>query len=73
MFSAGPGIAPTACIFVRNTVHTFPLWDLCSGDVMMMKMTYTRGGSKRKLIVTLAYLPFDSDEPPPVKGVNGSR
>jgi hypothetical protein len=32
-------------------------------------MTYTGGGSKRKLTVTLAYLPYDSDEPPPSKGL----
>jgi hypothetical protein len=25
LFSAGPGIAPRSCIFVRNTVHAFPL------------------------------------------------
>jgi len=56
-------------MFVGNMVHAFPLWDLCSGDVTTVKMTYTRGGSKRKLIVTLAYLPYDSDEPPLSKGL----
>jgi hypothetical protein len=35
----------------------------------MVRMTYIRGGSKRELIVTLAYLPYDSDEPPLSKGL----
>jgi len=30
-------------------------------DVTTVKVTYTRGGSKRKLIVILAYLSYDSD------------
>jgi hypothetical protein len=69
LFSTGPGIAPRSCIFVRNTVHAFPLSDLCSRDVMVVRVTYIRGGSKRELIVTSAYLPYDSDEPPPSKGL----
>jgi hypothetical protein len=32
-------------------------------------VTYSRGGSKRELIVTPAYLPYDSDEPPPSEGL----
>jgi hypothetical protein len=67
LFSAGPGIAPRSCIFVRNTVHVFPLPELCSRDVTVM-VTYTRG-SKSELIVTSAYLPYDSDEPPRSKGL----
>jgi hypothetical protein len=69
LFSAGPGIAPRSCIFVRNTVHAFPLSELCSREVTMVRVTYTRGGSKRELIVTSAYLPYDSGEPPPSRGL----
>jgi hypothetical protein len=69
MFSAGCGIAPRSCIFVRNTVHAFPQSELCPREVTMVRMTYTRGGSKKELIVTSAYLPYDSDEPPPSKGL----
>jgi hypothetical protein len=54
LFSAGPSIAPRSCIFVRNTVHAFPMSELCSRDVTMVRMTYTRGGSKMELIVTSA-------------------
>jgi hypothetical protein len=63
LFFAGPSIAPRSCIFVRNRVHAFLLSELCSRDVTMVRMTYTKGGSKRELIVTLAYLLCDSDEP----------
>jgi hypothetical protein len=37
--------------------------------VKTVRVTYTRGGSKRELIVTSAYFPYDSDEPPPSKGL----
>jgi hypothetical protein len=38
-------------------------------DVMMVRVTYIRGGSKRELIVALVYFPYDSDKPPPSKGL----
>ena len=63
LFSAGPFIAPRSCIFVRNTVHAFLLSELCSRDVTTVRVTYIRGGSKRELIVTSAYLSYDSDKP----------
>jgi hypothetical protein len=36
---------------------------------MTVRVTYRRGGSKRELIVTSAYLPYDSDKPPLSKGL----
>jgi hypothetical protein len=36
---------------------------------MTVRMTYTRGGSKKELIVTSAYLRYDSYEPLPSKGL----
>jgi hypothetical protein len=69
LFSAGPGIAFRCCIFVRNTVHAFPLSELCSKDEATVRVTYKRGGSKRELIVTSVYFPYDSDIPPPSKGL----
>jgi hypothetical protein len=57
LFSAGLSIAPRSCIFVRNTVHPFPLSELCSRDVTMMRVTYIREGSKREIILTSTYLP----------------
>jgi hypothetical protein len=34
-----------------------------------VRITYTYGGGNRELIVSSAYLPYDSDEPPPSKKV----
>ena len=69
MFSVGPSIAPISCIFVRNTIHVFVLLELCSRNVTTVRMTYTRGGSKKEITVTLAYFPYDSDELPLSKGL----
>ena len=41
----------------------------CSKDVATVRMTHTTGGNRRELLVTLAYLPYDSDIPPPSKGL----
>jgi hypothetical protein len=49
-------------------VNAFSLLDLCSMDTTMVKMTYA-SGSIWELTVTSPYLPYDSDEPPPSKGL----
>ena len=36
-----------------------------SRDVVAVRLSFNRGGSIRDLIITSAYLPYDSDEPPP--------
>jgi hypothetical protein len=41
---------------------------MCSRDVTR-RMTDTRGGSKKEITLTLAYLPYDSDEPALSKGL----
>ena len=56
-----PSIVPISCIFVRNTIHVFLLLEMCFRDVTTFRMTYTRGGSKKEITVTLAYLPYDSE------------
>jgi hypothetical protein len=43
-------------------IHAFPVLEFCSRDVTMVRMNYTRGGGKKKLIVTWAYILYDSDE-----------
>jgi hypothetical protein len=45
-------------------MHALILLELCSRDVMVVRMTYTREQSTRKLTVTSAYLPYDSEKPP---------
>jgi hypothetical protein len=39
----------------------------CSRDATTVRITYAYGGGNRELVVTSAYLPYDSDEPPPSK------
>jgi hypothetical protein len=34
----------------------------------MVKITHSGGGNRKELMVTSAYLPCNSDEPPPTKG-----
>jgi hypothetical protein len=38
-------------------------------DTTTVRITYTYGGGCKELIVASAYLPYDSDEPPPTKKV----
>jgi hypothetical protein len=47
----------------QYTIHAFPLLELCSRDVATVRKTNTTGGNTREHLVTLAYLPCDSDEP----------
>jgi hypothetical protein len=57
LFSARPGIDSRACILARNTIQAFPLLELCSRGVVMVRLSFNGGGSIRDLIVTSAYLP----------------
>jgi hypothetical protein len=55
------------CIYVRNHINVLLLLEFCSRDVAMVRILYSTEGNQRELILTLAYLPYDSDEPPPLK------
>jgi hypothetical protein len=48
--------------FVSNTVHAFPPSELCFGNESIVRM------DKSELIVTAAYLLYDSDQPLPQRG-----
>jgi hypothetical protein len=43
--------------------------EFCSRDATTVRITYTHGRDCKELIVASAYLPYDSDEPPPTKEV----
>jgi hypothetical protein len=58
-----------SCIYVRNHINALPLLEFCSRDTTTVRMTYTSDGGYKELIVTSAYLLYDSDEPPPSKEV----
>jgi hypothetical protein len=52
---------------------SYPCWS-CSRDATTARITNTYGGGCEELIVASAYLPYDSDEPPPtteVRDING--
>jgi hypothetical protein len=67
IFSVAPEGNPRSCIYVRNHINALPLLELCSRYVTTVRMTYMRRGSWEELIINSAYLPYDSDEPPPTK------
>jgi hypothetical protein len=49
------------CTYVRNNSNILHLLELCSRNMMMVRMTSTNGGSCKELTVTSAYLPYDLD------------
>jgi hypothetical protein len=69
VYSAAPENNARSCIYVRNQINTFPLLEFSSRDATTVRITYTYGGVCEELIVASAYLPYDSDEPPPTKEV----
>jgi hypothetical protein len=69
VYSATPEGNVRSCIYVRNHVDALPLLEFCSRDTTTVRMTYKLDGGHEELIVTSAYLPYDSDEPPPSKEV----
>jgi hypothetical protein len=56
-----------SCIYIRNHINALPLLEFCSRDATTARITYTYGGGIRELVISSAYLPYDSDEPPPSK------
>jgi hypothetical protein len=67
VYSVAPGNNARSCIFIRNHINALPLLELCSRDTKTVRITYTYRGGRKELIVESAYLPHDSDEPPPSK------
>jgi hypothetical protein len=67
--SVTPESNARSCIYVRIHINTLPLLEFCSRDATTVRITYIYGGGCEELIVASAYLPYDSDEPPPTKEV----
>jgi hypothetical protein len=44
--------------------------EFCSRDATTVRITYNYGGDSKELVAASAYLPYDSDEPPPTKEVS---
>jgi hypothetical protein len=69
VYSAVPCNNTRPCIYIRSLINALPLLEFCSRDKTTVRITYANGGIYEELIVTSAYLPIDSDEPPPNKEV----
>jgi hypothetical protein len=67
IYSAAPGNNARSSIYVRNHINALPLLVYCSRDATTLRITNAYGGGCEELIVALAYLPYDSGEPPPTK------
>jgi hypothetical protein len=67
VYSAAPENNARSCIYIRSHINALPLLELCSRDAATVRITYTYGGVCEELTVASAYLPYDSNEPPPTK------
>jgi hypothetical protein len=67
VYSVAPGNNARFYIYIRNRINDLPLSELCSRDTTTVRITYTYIGGCEEQIVASAYLPYDSDEPPPTK------
>jgi hypothetical protein len=56
-----------SCIYFSSQTHALLLLELSSKDVKMVRITHTRWGSQKELIITSEYVPYYKDEPPPNK------
>jgi hypothetical protein len=56
-------------MYVRNYINALPKLEFCSRNATTVRITHTYGSICKELIVASAYLPYDSDEPPPTKEV----
>jgi predicted AlkP superfamily pyrophosphatase or phosphodiesterase len=69
IYSVAPENNAKSCIYIRNHSNALPLLEFSSRDATTVRITHTCGGGCGELIVASAYLPYDSDEPPPSKEV----
>jgi len=57
---------PRTCILVKKGFQILPLMHHCSRDLTVVKIKTLSGGGPREIILSLAYLPYNDDEPPPL-------
>jgi hypothetical protein len=67
IYSVAPKNNARSCIYARKHNNALPLLEFCSRDSTTVRITNTRGGVCKQLIVFSAQLPCDSDESPPTK------
>ena len=58
------------CIIVKRGLQCLYLTGLSSGDLTVIKLSDGAGNERKTLMISSAYLPYDSEEPPPSKEVS---
>jgi len=71
LYSARGKEKPRACILARNT-NAWVLPDFSCRDLVAILMKYIEDGAERRLVVCSAYLPYDSEDPPPSREMEES-
>ena len=66
MFCAGGTDRSRACIIARNT-NIWMLPGFSTRDLVAVQIKYFEGKTEKSLIACSAYLPYDSEEPPPTR------
>jgi hypothetical protein len=55
---------PRACILARN-MNLWVLPEFSCRDLVAVLVKYNEEGTERRMVVCSAYLPYDSEDPPP--------
>ncbi|XP_046145749.1 uncharacterized protein LOC123989115 [Osmia bicornis bicornis] len=58
---------PRACIFVKKEITALKLNEYCTADLSAVKVKLNLGGNTSELVICSAYLPYDSEDPPPTR------
>lgn len=58
---------PRACVFIHRRHSALKLSRFCSRDLAVASVRLRLGGALTDLIVCSAYLPYDSEDPPPTR------
>jgi hypothetical protein len=66
LYSAGGPDRPRKCILV-GSITSWMLPGFSCRDLVAVLVKYFEDGAERRLVVCSAYLPYDSEDPPPTK------
>ena len=69
----GPGDpGPRACVYASKRLNALRLGEFCTRDLTAVLIESKMGGNTEKIVVCSAYLPYDSEEPPPNEGTQST-
>ena len=58
---------PRACVYASKRLNALRLGEFCTRDLTAVLIESKMGGNTEKIVVCSAYLPYDSEEPPPTR------